>query len=91
MSTEETYMRFTFPVADKLLATMSEKTVRAEFGSFSMNHIQLAILLIFEKSIALGGEDMRQYLVEYLEEVLAKVKTGKGKSALLLFKEMKDA
>ena len=83
MSNEETYMRFTFPVADKLLTTMSEKTVRAEFGPFSWNHVQLAVLLVLEKAIALGGEDMREFyvesFVESLEAVLAKVKAGRGK------------
>jgi hypothetical protein len=54
----------------------------------------LAVLLVLEKAIALGGEDMREFyvesFVESLEAVLAKVKAGRGKSALQLFKEMKE-
>jgi hypothetical protein len=55
MPNEETVIKFTFPSPDLFSKTMSEKTVKAEFGSFSMNQIKLALLLIFDEAIALGG------------------------------------
>jgi hypothetical protein len=90
MPTEETYIKFTFPPPNLFKQTMSEKTVQAEFGEFSLNHIELAILLMCDKTIALGGEDTREFLIECLEEVVAKVKTGKGKSVFKLMREMLD-
>jgi len=94
MPTEETVIKFTFPSAELFSKTMSEKTVKSEFGSFSLNQIKLAILLMFEKSIALSGKDMEEFMtdsfIEALEEVITKVKSGKGKSAFKLMREMLD-
>jgi hypothetical protein len=90
MSTEETYIRITFPTGPLTEKPLTEKTVQAEFGPLSPLHLELAILLMFEHALGLSGEDAREIIVESLEGAVAKLKSGKGKTALQLFKEMID-
>lgn len=92
MSTEETYIRITFPTGPLSEKPLTEKTVHAEFGALSMLHLQLAILLMFEHAFVLskGDEALREIMAEGFEKVVAKIKGGKGKTALQLFKEMID-
>jgi len=91
MPTEETSIKFTFPPAELLEQTMSEKTVQAEFGSsICINHMLLAILLMFDNAAGRGDGPGRELALDIFEQLFAKLKTGKGKSAFKLMKEMYD-